>query len=541
MGSGITSLLDISRRSLLNQSQSIRVVGNNIANVDTPGYSRRTPVVVSATATGSGEDAAFGSGADILNVSRSVDSYLTKEEISRISDRSYSEVKDELLSRAESLFPIGDEGRSIGGQLTAFFQSLENLEESPSDMALRAGVVEQGQRLTKTVNSVFDGLSSLQREADNRLEFLVGEANGLTTEVARLNKLIAASEIGVQQNLTLRDQRDQTIRDLGEIVSFNSIEQSDGSVNLSLSNGFGLVTGSTARNLEVSKVPSFGASPSGLDGQGLNYVVFNFGDEATPSHFDLTNVLASGKGSLGATLSLRGVYDQTDTNAYDAVGDVVEFAARVELVARDLLTRFNQAYLGPDEDGTAVGHQPSTGDLDNNQPSTYGLFTFDGVVDSDADGLPDDLGANGYVNYAQRIQFGLSDPRNIAASTDLDATAGSLSFASGDGSNIARLLALRDQTIPVSAIGNYSVTGTLETVYDTTVTRVGSLKAQASTDLTINKAREEQIKELQASVSGVSLDEEFAKLIQLQRGFQASARMVKVGDELLSEILGILS
>ena len=77
-------------------------------------------------------------------------------------------------------------------------------------------------------------------------------------------------------------------------------------------------------------------------------------------------------------------------------------------------------------------------------------------------------------------------------------------------------------------------------MYGLLTSQAGGLAARAADDAEIYSQRESQVRELQQSVSGVNLDEEFAKLINFQRGFEAAARMIRVGDELFSQILGLL-
>ena len=284
----------------------------------------------------------------------------------------------------------------------------------------------------------------------------------------------------------------------------------------------------------------------------------NFGDETTRADADLTSVIAAGGGELAGLLNLRGLQHTTDTSPFDATGDLVTVASYVEMLARDLLTRFNTAYLGPDENGATARLDSSSGDLSGNPTNTFSaggipsntfaLFSFTGAnnittggADSDRDGRAEqaDLVTFGLFSYANDLQFAVTDPAKLAAALDLDPAAGSLSFAPGDGNNIQRLLDQRD-TLNTYSLGSISVSGTVEELYDLTVSYVGGVKGTSANQLFIAKDRETQVEEAQSNVSGVSLDEEFAQLINYQRAFEASCRMIKVGDELLAQILGLI-
>lgn len=546
----ISSLLSTSRRALAAQTTSIAVTGNNIANVNTQGYTRQRAELVS-TATGNAQILHRGTGVEVLRITRLADSFINKDLIARTGERAKAEIKSEFLSRAEAPFSLEGGPGTINYQLNAFFSSLEDLQANPSDIPLRTQVLQRGSDLSFTINETYNSLARLQREADNRLEQSVSDINRLTTSIAELNAQITKSEYMSQEALNLRDQRDMLTQELGEIISFQSTEDSRGQVTLYLSSGFTLVNGDMSNNLEVNYSPSFappGGYPPGLDGAPLGHIVFDYG---SGSHGDLTGILKNGTGTLAGLLDLRGVQTPTDTSTFDTDGSLVEVAAHIELIARDLLTRFNREYLGADEDSATAGHQPSSFDLNGNQPDPFGLFTFKGANagnnfgDVDGDGLPDtaDLNAilaSGQVtNFASTINFGITSERAIAAARDLDPADASTSWASGDSSNITALIQLRKDVINYN-LGAVNATSNLDGMYTLSVSNVGGKSARARDDLSIFSTRENQVKELQQSISGVNLDEEFAQLIKFQRAFQGAARLIKIGDDLSNELIQLL-
>lgn len=551
MGTGIDSLLDISKRALFAQTQAIRVIGSNIANANTAGYSRRTAELVTTQPTSSAGLGEAGTGVEVAEIQRVVDTYLTNQEMGQISETSKFDIRNEILKRAESPFSLDSTAGHIGTDLSNFFSSLQDLAANPSSVPLRTSVIQSGQTLAQSIKNGFDQVASLQRETDDRISTEIDDVNRLTSQIADLNSQIAGSENGNGEALTLRDQREELMRQLSKLVSFDTVKTDDGAVLITLKNGFGLVTGSTARKLECTKAPTLGnpnpVFPSGLDGDALNHIVFDFdATKAGVSDVDLTSIFAAGGGEIAGLLTLRGIQTDSDITPYDAQGDLVTLGARVESIARDLLTRFNNSYRGPDEDSGTAGLQPSSGDLNNNSPGLFGLFTFVGAnagFDADNSGTIDGTElatANNAQNYATQIQFGFDDPRELAAALDLNPVAGAKSFAPGDSANLDRLLAERDNTVTYSLGSSLNETTTIEGLYNSTVSTAGRLASQASNDFNVAKDRESQVQELRASVSGVSLDEEFANLINFQRAFEASGRIVKVGDELMQQILQLL-
>lgn len=567
MGS-IGSLLDVARRAMNVHSQAIRTIGDNISNVNTPGYSRRRAELVTTQATGT-ENLQSGTGVAVQDIVRQVDQYLNTRYQTNIGNRAFDDIREQLLARAEQPFSLEADPGHIGTALSNFFSSLDDLANNPSDLSLRTQIIQSGQTLTTAISTTYNNLATLQREADDRLVDAVDQVNSYSTQIAEINQQIARGETDTQQNLTLRDQRDEIMRKLSELVPVSTIEQSDGTILVSLSNGFGLVKGSTSQALSATNAPSFGTYPPGLDGAALHFVTFDYNPSGAPSDSNLTNVLASGTGEIGALLRFRGTQGATDTSPFNAQGDVVEFASRIEALSRWLLTDVNDTYTGvlrtprnaPTNTGTQVDentatatvYDPSSGSLNDITSGTYtptgvyGLFSFRGTAsDANTDGLANDLASNlasnNIANFASRLQFNVSNPRDFKAALDLNTTGGALTFSTGDVQNAQNLAALRNQQIDWSrfSVGSFASTSTAEELYKQTVSYIGAVHSQVQSNLQTSKAQEDQTKQLYDSVSGVNLDEEFANLVNFQRGFQANARLVKTADDLLSTVIGLL-
>lgn len=571
----IGGLLDTSRQALNAQTQSIRVTGDNIANVNTPGYTRRRGDLVTRNAQGAG-GVEVGTGVVFDRSVRITDKFLNDELTSRISDTAYAEIRDELLSRAESPFSLDGATGRIGFQFNEFFGALEDLQTNPADIPLRTQAIQKGSDLVNSIRESYNQVASLQREADERIEILIEDANRLTASIAAVNFEITKADTSQQEALTLRDQRDKLVNDLGKLISFESVENSDGTLLLYVQNGFPLVNGSSSRDLTFQADATL---PPGLDGNPLRQI----GYEVAPGVVqDLTNVLSSGTGEIGGLLSLRGVQNATDTTTFDTEGDLVDIATHIEYITRDLLTRFNFRYLGGNDDaadffgdeipdnppGTSPEFNASALDLDGNsvatvgdQPTHFALFSFEGAAaqvaaigangDISGDGVPTtaDLAtletSTNISSFSRILTFNVSDEREFATARDLDPAAGSLDWAPGDSSNIDELLGQRNITRNYGYLGlnrpePIVLNSTIEGLYGLVTSKAGGLSARAADDAEVFQQREAQVRELQQSVSGVNLDEEFAKLINFQRGFEAAARMIRVGDELFNEILALL-
>lgn len=569
MANGIDGLLNTAKSSLNAQSQAIRVIGNNIANVNTEGYNRRR-IDLSPLVPSNLSESSFGAGVTVEGVTRIADQFIDNTLLTRIAERSKSEARSELLSRAETPFSLDDSIQTIGTALTDFFNSIEDLKLDPSDTGLRTKFINKGQELTKVIRDTSNIISSLQREADDRIKFSVGEINRLSSDIASLNQQIAQTENSNQDNLTLRDQREQSLRELSELVSFKTIENSEGELVVYLENGFSLVAGSNVRNIEYTVTPSFGNNPPGLDGSLLGSIVYDYdSNPAVDTHIDLTGMMAAGEGKVAGLLAVRGVQSSTDTTIFDAQGDLIELGKRLEAISLHLLTNFNKAFRGDDTTTAALeGDDPLTltviegeavrRDVSGNPEKVAEAFPAFGVsgltdaqIDADANQDPNytnDL-QNLIVNppnitsFARLIDFRIAAPYEVATALDADNTTPAIpEIADGDARNLDRMLAVRDSVIslPAGALGTYVPGENLQGVYTDLVSLVGGVTASAKADLDFRTQREDQAKALRGQVSEVSIDEEFANLIDFQRVFEGSARMIRIGDELFQELVNIL-
>jgi flagellar hook-associated protein 1 FlgK len=532
--------------ALVAQQALITNSSNNIANVNTPGYTRRDVTLTNRADSALPQAAlSYGSGVEVGKIARQANAFLEASVRDAIGRQATADVRDRYLGRAESVFSLTGPQQTIGSTLNDFFASVSRLAVNPSSIDDRLVVLQKGQDLVSAIKSAYSLVAQTQTELDTRVPQEVQQVNEYTKQIAQLNSVIKSRQAAQFPAVDELDQRDVLLGKLSEKLTFQSLEMADGTVNISLENGFPLVSGATARPLEVTASPSFGGGelPPSLEGRTLSYIVYNFGTEESPSHIDLTKVIKNGQGALGGILQLRGYADVTNGSAFDADGDLVTIASRIEALTRSLLTDINEQYLGADEDSTVSGHQASSADLDGNPPDVFGLFDFDysGLKDADSDGLPSvvDLASTGLDNFSSRLKLGFSTPQAFAASRDNDTTEGSTVFLTGDGQNAAAIANMKSSVLSFDT-GSFSMEGTFDELYSSTVNYVGTIKSKAEEDVTIAKATLTSAQAKRDEFSSVSLDEEFTNLIKYQKAFQASARLVKTASDLLEQLVGLL-
>jgi flagellar hook-associated protein 1 FlgK len=519
---------------------------NNIANVNTPGYTRRE-VEIQTRADPAIVDGILriGSGVQLGQVKRITNEFLEKSLRTALSKQGEATVKNEYLGRIENLFSLSSDQMTVGYAFNNFFSAVNELGIDPSNLDLRFDVLERGVDLVSAIKGSFAEIADAQSELNYRVDQEVVQINAYTRDLAELNSQISQREsIGVAA-IDERDQRDVLLAKLAEKVSYTTTELPNGAINCFLSNGFPLVSEGTARSLSTTTQPSFatGPLPPSLRGEVLSYVVYNFGTEANPSHFDLTNIIKNGEGSLAGTLQVRGYADASNTSAYEADGELVEMASRLEAMTRILLTEVNKIYRGADEDPTTPTFDPSSADLNGNSPDVFGLFDFDftGVKDADGDGIASiaDLAATGIDSFSRILKLGFDKPEEFAAARDVDPLPGSSTFNRGNGENAAALAALRNENFAFN-LGPLTFNGTFDELYNSAVSTIGSLKFSAQTTLQVAQDSYVVASTKRDEFSSVSLDEEFANVIKYQKAFQASARMIKTASDIIDTIVGLI-
>jgi flagellar hook-associated protein 1 FlgK len=532
--------------ALVAQQALIANTSNNIANVNTPGYTRREVALLNRVDAASVQSSfTFGSGVEVGTIRRITSSFLESAIRDAASRQGMANVADDYLGRIESLFSLTGPQQTVGSTLNDFFSAVNTVAVNPYSVDDRIVLLQRGEELVNAIRTTYNTIAQTQTELDNQVPLEVKQVNDYTKQIANLNDLIQKRKGSNIPAIDEQDQRDALLTKLAEKITFSAVEMENGMMNVSLANGFPLVSGTTSRDLEFTYTPSFGGAslPPSLEGRTLGYVVYNFGSETAPSHLDLTKTLKGGMGSLAGILQLRGYADVSNTSAFEADGDLVAIASRIEALTRSLLTAANERYLGPDEDTGTAGWQSSAGDLLGNSPDVFGLFDFDysGVKDADGDGLPStaDLLASGMSHFSSYIRFAVTDPQRFAAARDNDTTIGSVVFPAGDGQNAVGIAALKQEMRTLS-VGGFSLTGTFDELYSSTVNYVGATKSKAETDVSVAKAAQISAQTKRDELSAVSLDEEFTNLIKYQKAFQASARIIKTASDMLDQLVALI-
>jgi flagellar hook-associated protein 1 FlgK len=255
MGS-LTALLDMSRQSLMANQAALNITANNVANQNTPGYTRQ----VVTWQTGDSVDIngiSVGIGASVTAISQR-DRVIEQRLQQQTQVQSQSATLSSALSQVEAIFGLISTSTSaastaLGSSIDSFFNSLSTLAANPSDASTRQSVLFAANALASTFNSAANQLSGISSSLDQQAGSIVDRVNTLTSTIASLNQKIGSlsqkSDAG-----PLEDQRQQAIAQLSQYVGLDQVATENNGITLTTSNGALLVSGDNAYAMTTTNV-----------------------------------------------------------------------------------------------------------------------------------------------------------------------------------------------------------------------------------------------------------------------------------------------
>lgn len=246
------SLLNIGMSGLSASHASLVTTGNNISNVDTVGYSRQQTVQNSKNSIQYG-NVFIGTGTTLADVRRVYNSYLDSQLQTTTSLNSDAQAYLGQATQVDKL--LSDSGTGVTKSLQAFFSSLQTLAGNSNDNAARQALLTNAQGLSSRFNAISQQLSQQNSYINDQLGSMADQVNKLASTVAVYNKKIAeVSGSGGTPN-ELLDQRNETIRQLNELVG-TQVTETEGRLDIYLGSGQPLVVGDTVNKLRVSPDPA---------------------------------------------------------------------------------------------------------------------------------------------------------------------------------------------------------------------------------------------------------------------------------------------
>lgn len=484
---GILTVLQTGKSGMNTAKAGIATAGHNISNANTEGYSRQrvqSEANVSKQMAGKGGGPWVGEGSRLSRVERINDQYLEKQLREGTRDINYHEEKQLFLNQVEDVFNEMN-GDGLNRLISRFFNDFRKLSNDPSSEAVRQSVRESSQAMVSDFRRLRTEVEQIRSHIDTRIDGNVRELHTAAEELAELNLKIRQAETQKNEANDLRDRRDSIVKKINSMADIAVHEDNSGMVNVAIRGVGPLVTGPNVEKYHVGRAPEHHDSgtmmnpivPDAVSPENsLQIKRSPFGNDYITSQFK--------SGKIGALVELR---DR-------AISSVLE---RLDQLAHTIATSVNDV------------HRKG--------------FATDGKTNIDFFKAPPTV-----TGAAQAL----------AISDDITRSTGNIAaamqpFAPGDNRNALALGNI--QNIHLLNDGRTTV----DDFYNAIVADVGVASGRNNEALSQQKSIMTQLGKVREQVSGVSIDEETTNLMQYQHAFDASARVIKVADEMLDTILSL--
>ncbi len=251
----IFAALEIGKRALQTQQVSMQTSDHNVANANTPGYSRQTAIITTAPSLpliGSQQNSArLGTGTQIATISRVRDKFLDVRIREMTEDVGKFSRLGDVFDVLEIIFNELSATTDINHLFSEFWNAWETLAQDPTDRALRIDLRQRAEMLIGDIRNLYARLREVQNEQDSELHIKIAEVNQKAALIAQLNDEIVTVESSGAPANDLRDRRIVLIEELASLSNIEVAELYNGSVNISIE-GVPLVQSNRARELHIT-------------------------------------------------------------------------------------------------------------------------------------------------------------------------------------------------------------------------------------------------------------------------------------------------
>lgn len=310
--------IETSRRALNAFQRSLDTSGHNIANVNTKGYSRqRADLAVSSPNTYfAGRNINLGTGVNLVQISRSRDTFLESRRQDVNSDQGRSEAGLSLLEKVQSSF-LDVSGKGISSALDSFYNSWSSLANDPSSMTNRQSVLASARDLSTKIRTAYGDMKSISDSQTKGVSDTIGQIQTYADQIGKLNADIRANMAGGGMPNDLMDQRDLAVAELSKLVNIDTHLGSDNSLSVF-----------------VGSLP----------------LVDQVGARTFPTNFDSATSTVNDGGSVNWPISGGVLKGQ-----FDGLGDVGSYMTQLDNLANTLRSQVNSLHQSGVTNSGAVG------------------------------------------------------------------------------------------------------------------------------------------------------------------------------------------
>ncbi len=479
--SGIRNVIDIAKGALLANQKAITVTSHNIANINTPGYTRQR-MILEANPPYFANRLKVGMGVKAESVVQYVDQFINRNLHQKTSLLKEYETKASVLAQLETIFNETNE-QGLVRAMNEFWNAWQDVTGNPGGFSERTALLAKGEILTRRFQSMAESLHQVKKEMNTNLKLSIQEVNRLVKQIAALNEKIVFAESDQTAANDLRDQRANHIEQLSGLMGNIYLTDRHGALTVMNEDGMILVDGNHYWELS-------------LNGSAIYW-----------------NGIASDisqkfqKGKIGAWLDLR-----------DEI--IPQYIANLDELAGSLIREVNALHLS----GYALSGETGKYFFENlkTAPDTPNASDFSGAasyirLSSDVKGIPSNIAAGGRSGAPGDNENAM---RILSIQTD-----GSIQIRKWDFDRRG------------AAVSNTVQTETLDDYYRMLVGEIGVLTDETAENQEFTQALLDHLSALRDSVSGVNLDEEMIELMKVQRAHEAASKLVTIADEMLQSLL----
>jgi len=546
----MADILSNSISGLLAIQQALTTTGHNIANANTPGYSRQSVNLAARAPTYNG-NGYLGTGVQVNSIKRNFDQYVEAQVRTATSDNSRLSFLKNFADQVNSV--LGDSSSGLPQKLQAFFNAGQAVATNPTDLTARSSFIGSAQNVTAQFNRVDGQLRSINDEIASQTLDIGNQINSYAKQVADLNQKIsdAYSQNPNAPPNDLLDQRDQLVRKIAGEINVNVSKDGAGNLNLAVGSGQSLVLGSTASHISVGNSYA-GVTVSINNNDITNQVKGGTLAGMIQTQQQLITPLRNKLGQAAAVLAQE--VNNNQSNGVDLKGNTPtspfftktsDFSPSVTADTGNKGTGDATASFGSDLtlltgstyqarfDGSnwQVSAQPDKGTTwtvaSGGTLNLPGMsVTFSGTPQSG-----DKLNILPTVGAASQIGVVQQDPAGVAA-----AAAGQGAY-SRDNTQMQKLIDLGKSTTVGQSSSGAGDGLSLNDVLNSAVSQAGSLASQTAISAKASSSTLSNLDAQQQAVSGVNLDEEAANLMKYQQNYQALSRSIAMTNQLFQSVL----
>ncbi len=597
---GLFSTFNIGKSGINVSQSTINTTSHNISNSNTVGYTRQRAKVVTSTPlstgiTGTGQ---MGTGAKVEAIERVRDTFVDYQVRSSNSKLGSVNIKNDILSQVEDIFnEPSDTG--ISSMVGKFFDSWQEVAKQPNSSNTRTVLAQNTLALTNALNSTYRKLEDLEENCQKQIKQNVVDVNTLLDKIDKINQEIKTVTASGETPNDLMDTRDNYLDQLSSIIGISTDNKSYNGMDVKATDS-GIMVNSTLVSSDkmlsarLSYISGIETDPNNSDIKVITY--YKLGDSTTNGEKQTVRVVGLSDEDIESLTASRVLWADangqlTRADGYpvkdgelinaqelmafkattgeiagntEAQKDIREYKAHLNSLAKSLAFSINAVHSGLSSTNNAGG-TPAYDALPffvNSDVARYdssgNISNISQLLDSESEITAKNITINKEIlNDVMKIKTKTHDCNfETSRENNID--------AEGDGARASAIASLRDKLLRVQDFGdtinsredlfksskggatlsNFGMTissnttgMTFDSFYQDTIDKLGVAASAAISEVSTQTNILNNLENSRDSVSGVSLDEEMANLIQYQHAYSANAKVISTVGELLDVII----